>query len=95
MYLRKIDGLRTVTLPDGTTLSRADLPAKSTRRWVASRKALVVKAVRYGLMAENEALLTWDLSPEELESWMRAVDSHGENALKATAVQRFRHAPEA
>ncbi len=45
MYLKKVDGPRQVTLPDGSILSRADLPPDQTRRWVASRKAIVVKAV--------------------------------------------------
>ncbi|MEL7115518.1 MAG: DUF1153 domain-containing protein, partial [Pseudomonadota bacterium] len=56
MYLRKIDGPRTVTLPDGTVLSRADMPSPKTRRWVASRKAAVVKGVKFGLMSTEEAL---------------------------------------
>lgn len=93
MYLKKIDGPRAVTLPDGTSMSRADLPPCKTRRWVASRKAAVVRAVRYGLITENEALDTYGLSDEEFQSWTRAVEIHGERALKATAVQRFRQPP--
>ena len=46
MYLRKIDGPRCVTLPDGTLMTRADLPPVETIRWVASRKAAVIRAVR-------------------------------------------------
>ncbi len=45
MYLKKIDGPRAVNLPDGSVMTRADLPPVETRRWVASRKAAVVKAV--------------------------------------------------
>jgi len=44
MYLKKIDGPRAVTLADGTIMTRADLPRADTRRWVASRKAAVVKS---------------------------------------------------
>jgi len=94
MYLKKIDGLRTVTLADGSTLSRGDLPSAATRRWVASRKALVVKAVRSGLVPREEALKRWGLSEEELDGWTRAVERHGETALKATSAQRFRQQPE-
>ena len=90
MYLRKVDGPRTITLPDGTIMSRADLPAPGTRRWVASRKAAVVRAVAYGLMSEQEAIETYSLSGEELQGWREAVVRHGEVALKATAVQRYR-----
>ena len=50
MYLKKIDGPRAVTLPDGSIMTRADLPPAETRRWVASRKARVVKAVAFGLL---------------------------------------------
>ncbi|MBN9889062.1 DUF1153 domain-containing protein [Salipiger abyssi] len=90
MYLKKIDGPRAVTLPDGTIMTRADLPPPETRRWVASRKAAVVRAVRYGLLSEKQALDRYGLSSEELGEWMRAVACHGEEALKATLVQRFR-----
>ena len=90
MYLRKIDGPRTVTLPNGSTLSRADLPSPKTRRWVASRKAAVVKGVIHGLMPLKEALDTYGLSEDEFNEWRSAVETHGEAALKATALQKFR-----
>ena len=90
MYLRKIDGPRTVTLPDGSVLSRADLPAPNTRRWVASRKAALVKCVAYGLIPLAEVLETYGLSAEEFEEWRSAVANHGEAALKATSLQKYR-----
>ena len=90
MYLRKVHGPRTITLPDGTIMTRADLPDPSTRRWVASRKAAVVRAVDHGLISESEAMATYSLSDEELLAWREAVGKHGEVALKATAVQRYR-----
>ena len=90
MYLKKVDGPRQVRLPDGSVLSRADLPPASTLRWVASRKAVVVKAVIYGLLPESEALQRYALSPEEFALWREAVERHGENALKVTAIQRYR-----
>lgn len=90
MYLKKVDGPRAVTLPDGTVLTRADLPPATTRRWVASRKAAVVRGVLYGLLSQEEALDRYGLSDEEFLAWTRAVSDHGEDALKATAVQRYR-----
>lgn len=90
MFLKKVDGPRQVTLPDGTVLSRADLPAADTRRWVASRKAVVVRAVVYGLIAESEAMQRYSLSEEEFALWRSAVEIHGENALKVTAIQKYR-----
>jgi len=90
MYLRKVDGPRTVTLPDGTTMSRADLPAANTDRWVASRKAAVVRGVTFGLLTRKEALDMYGLSEDEYASWVQAVERHGEAALKATALQKYR-----
>lgn len=90
MYLKKIDGPRAVTLPDGTMMTRADLPDPSTRRWVASRKAAVVRAVEGGLITREEAFEIYDISSEELEIWQSAVERHGEAALKATSIQRYR-----
>lgn len=90
MYLRKIEGRRAVRLPDGTVMTRADLPDPGTRRWVASRKAAVVRAVESGLISRREALEIYSLSGEELDGWTQAVVRHGESALKATALQRYR-----
>ena len=56
MYLKKVKGPRAVTLADGTVMTRADLPDARTRRWVASRKAAVVRAVVCGLITREQAL---------------------------------------
>lgn len=90
MYLRRVDGPRQVTLPDGSILTRADLPPPDTQRWVASRKALVVRAVLYGLIAREEALERYGLSEEEFLLWCEAIAVHGEAALKVTAIQKYR-----
>jgi hypothetical protein len=91
MYLKRVDGPRQVTLPDGSVLCRADLPPADTRRWVASRKAVVVKAVVCGLITEAEAMERYALSEEEFALWRAAVESHGEQALKVTTIQKYRH----
>lgn len=90
MFLRKIEGPRAVTLPDGTVMTRADLPPPETRRWVASRKARVVRAVAYGLIPLKEALARYALSEEEFAIWRHAVDVHGEKGLKVTSIQKYR-----
>lgn len=90
MFLKKIDGPRAITLPDGTVMTRADLPPAETRRWVASRKARVVRAVAYGLLPLKEALERYQLSEEEFAIWRDAVERHGEKALKVTAIQKYR-----
>lgn len=91
MFLKKVDGPRAVTLADGTVMTRADLPPVDTRRWVASRKAAVVRGVLYGLITQSDALARYGLSEEEFASWVAAVADHGEDALKATALKKYRH----
>ena len=90
MYLKKVDGPRAVRLPDGTIMTRADLPPANTRRWVASRKAAVVRGVSSGLITQAEALKRYSLSEEEYGEWQSAVAKHGVAALKATALQKYR-----
>ena len=90
MYLKKIDGPRSVTLPNGTVMTLADLPDVKTRRWVASRKALVVKAVAAGLISAEQAQDRYGISPEEFAEWQNAVRDHGLEGLKATALQKYR-----
>lgn len=90
MYLKRVNGPRAATLPDGTVVTLADLPPADTVRWVASRKATVVRAVAAGLLSQRDALERYALSDEEFESWCRAVTDHGIEALKVTALQKFR-----
>ncbi len=90
MYLKKVDGPRSVTLPDGGVLTRADLPPTDTRRWVASRKSKVVAAVQHGLVSRKWALEQYGLSEEEFDLWVSAALAHGENGLKVTRIQEWR-----
>lgn len=90
MYLKKVDGPRAVTLADGTIMTVGDLPPTKTRRWVASRKAAVVRGVVYGLITKDDALRRYSLSDDEFIEWVRAVSTHGEAALKTTMVQKYR-----
>ena len=84
MYLKKVAGKRAVQLPDGTVMTRADLPPPDTRRWVASRKLMVVRGVLYGLIERDEALDRYGLSEEEFQEWVTALYTHGADGLKAT-----------
>ena len=90
MYIRREKGPVYVVLPDGTKLTRSDLPPTTTKRWVARRKATVVAAVEYGLLEPEEACKMYQLSPEELELWRSAVHRHGAAALRVTAIQKYR-----
>lgn len=94
MFLRKVDGLRAVTLPDGTIMTRADLPPKSINRWVASRKVAVVRGVLSGLISKEEAQEMYGLSGEELDCWTTSATSFGLDGLKATQIQKHRQRSE-
>jgi hypothetical protein len=87
MYLKKVEGPRAITLPDGKVFSRADLPPPETARWVASRKLAVVRGVAYGLISRGEAMRIYGLSEEELDGWARAAQKKGIDGLKVTAGQ--------
>ncbi|MCP5076065.1 MAG: DUF1153 domain-containing protein [Rhodobacteraceae bacterium] len=90
MYIKKEQGPLFITLPDGSKLSRSDLPPKNTSRWVARRKARVVMAVVGGLLSHKEACKMYDLSEDELGSWCLAVKTHGTAALRVTTLQKYR-----
>ncbi len=90
MYLKKTIRPNSVRLPNGVLMTRADLPDRATKRWVASRKAAIVRAVEAGLLDRSEACEMYALTEDELDSWSDAVRSHGEAALKTTRLQRYR-----
>ncbi|MGF1543539.1 MAG: DUF1153 domain-containing protein [Parvularculaceae bacterium] len=76
--------------PDGLPLTLADLPPKTTKRWVIRRKAEVVAAVRGGLLTLEEACERYQLTVEEFLSWQKAIDQHGMPGLRATRLQQYR-----
>jgi hypothetical protein len=61
----------------------AVLPSCDTKRWVASRKAAVVIAVREGLISRGKACDWYQLSSEELASWEIAFKQSGTTGLRA------------
>lgn len=71
-------------------ISRRDLPPPGTTRWVARRKAAVVAAVEQRVLTLEEACKLYDLSVEEFSSWRDALEKHGLNALRSTALKRYR-----
>ena len=67
-----------------------ELPPPDTKRWVIRRKAVVVAAVRSGLLSLEEACARYKLSIEEFLSWQRLIDSHGLAGLRVTRLQDYR-----
>ena len=80
--------------PNGQTLTLPDLPPPETKRWVTSRKAQVVAAVRGGLLTLGEACERYALSVEEFLSWQHAIERFGMPGLRATRAQEYRHIEE-
>ncbi len=71
------------------------LPPPDTKRWVVRRKAVVVAAVRRGVISLEEACRRYQLSVEEFRAWQRAIESHGVAGLRVTRLQIYRDAPPA
>ena len=82
--------VRYVIGPDGAPVTMADLPPRDTKRWVIRRKAVLVAAVRGGLLSLEEACERYTLTVDEFLSWQRAVDRYGLPGLRATRVQDYR-----
>lgn len=76
----------------GPILSLDSLPPTNTKRWVIRRKAIVVAAVRAGVLSLEEACRRYNLSLEEFLAWQRLVDSHGLPGLRVTRLQDYRGA---
>lgn len=76
--------------PTGKLMTRRDLPAPGTKRWVVRRKAEVVAGVRGGLISLKEACQRYNLSKDEFESWRQLFENHGLSGLRATTVKKFR-----
>ena len=70
----------------------SELPPPNTQRWVIRRKAVVVAAVRSGVLTLEEACERYKLSIEEFLSWQRLIDSHGMAGLRVTRLQDYRGA---
>jgi Protein of unknown function (DUF1153) len=66
------------------------LPPDDTVRWVPSRKAAVLNAIREGHISLEDACKRWRLSIEEIQLWQRAVDKVGTPGLRVTRVQIYR-----
>jgi hypothetical protein len=82
--------VRIVRLSERQQKEYAKLPPLTTKRWVTSRKAVVVNAVRTGLLSLTDACDRYHLSAEEFRTWARLFDEHGVRGLRATRVQEYR-----
>ena len=92
---RKMQRPSLIIGPDGQPLTLSDLPSPKTRRWVISRKAKVVAAVRGGLISLEDACERYSLSVEEFLTWQRNIERHGLPGLRVTRIQEYRTADNA
>ncbi len=81
---------RVVVGPNGSPLTRADLPKSASRRWLARHKAEVVIGVENGLLTLAEAGERYWLSLEEYLSWRRQYKAHGLAGLRSQHLRRHR-----
>ena len=70
-----------------------ELPPPDTKRWVIHRKAVIVNAVRAGVISLEEVCRRYELSEEEFLAWQRAIDAHGVPGLRVTRLQIYRDNP--
>ena len=73
--------------------SAIELPPPDTKRWVTRRKAVIVNAVRTGVISLEEVCRRYELSVEEFLAWQRAIDTHGVPGLRVTRLQIYRDNP--
>ncbi len=92
MYLRKTQGPRFVTLPDGRQMSRGDLPDPATRRWTAAKKATIALALGTGLLTSAEARELYGLDDDEIKNWLSRMANHGQTGLKMKRLSEMRAA---
>ena len=72
------------------TPTLSDLPSPDIKRWRFQYKALVVTAVRTGLINVSEACARYSITIEEFLSWKRLLDEHGLCGLRTTRLQEYR-----
>ena len=63
-------------------------PAGSITRWSAQRKAVVLIAIRGGMISLPEACGRYSLSQEELSEWRRAFERNGIAGLSVKKISR-------
>jgi hypothetical protein len=73
--------------------SAFDLPPPDTKRWMTRRKAVIVNAVRTGVISLAEVCQRYELSVEEFLALQRAIDTHGVPGLRVTRLQIYRDNP--
>jgi hypothetical protein len=61
--------------PDGRLITLAQLPRRGLKRWLPRHKAVVVAAVRHGLLTFDEACKRYAPYAEKYLSWHGSFDA--------------------
>jgi len=94
IYMPRITNIRVYHLIKSEIPSGAvDLPLPDTKRWVTRRKAVVVNAVRSGVISLEEVCRRYELSVDEFLAWQRAIETHGVPGLRVTRLQIYLDTP--
>lgn len=67
-----------------------ELPPANTTRWIARRKAQIVAAIKKGALDVETACLRYSLTEEELASWQKLSEQHGQEGLRTTRIKLYR-----
>jgi len=67
-----------------------ELPPIDTKRWVISRKAAVVTAVKNGAITLDDVCWLYDISVEEFLAWQEMIEKYGVRGLRVTKLQDIR-----
>ena len=81
--------LKRVIGPDGRYLTLADLPPTNLKHWLPYHKARIVTTVRGGLIGADEVCRRYQLTLEELKTWVRAFEIHGVEGLHVRRTSRL------
>jgi len=74
----------------GNIITPFDLPRADTPRWTANRKAIVVRAVRGGLIPLQEVLDRYHMTEKEFGIWEEGLQDDGASGLMSTHFQTRR-----
>jgi Protein of unknown function (DUF1153) len=70
---------------NGKHLTHGCLQPPNTVRWVASRKATLVRGVEAGLLSLDEACSRYSMTAEEFLVWRNRLARHGARGLRLCA----------
>jgi hypothetical protein len=74
----------------GNVIAPYDLPPAGFVRWTPNRKAIVVRAVRSGLISLSDVFNRYHMTEQEFKIWEEGLAHHKEGGLKVTTYQARR-----